>query len=218
MSFYLVLLGINVCCFVPLYALNFAERPNPVEFLLDDASLATKLKRLYAKPGLTDPFRINFDFTFFVLAAAAWGYSAPWLTACLAAVLALGFVEITYSSVMGSIFKRAPAIVSDLSLIRAGLSILHRGAVWIVAAAIGLLGSIAWLAYQGTALAVRLAPEGFVLPAIGAALLLPACLYHWRAYSYDRFPSRTVYSPALHLYRNIEFSKLVRAIFAKGPE
>jgi hypothetical protein len=61
-------------------------------------------------------------------------------------------------------------------------------------------------------------PDGFALPSLGAALLVPPCLHHWRSYAYESFTSRTVYSPAQHFYRNLQFSKRVRAIFAKGPD
>jgi hypothetical protein len=218
MAFYILLLLVNFLCFVPLYALNFRDAPNPFEFLTRHAIDKKKLKFLYAKHAFSDPFRIDFDYTFVMLLAAAANYEATWLTWCATFLLTFGFVEILHTSVMQSVFKRPPAIVSDISLIKAGLNIAQRHAYWIVAAAIMLLAGSAFAAYAATELLFRLLPQDRLPPLIGALLLLPPCLYHWRKFAYAEFLSRTVYSPTLHLYRSMEYSSRLQSILGMDAD
>lgn len=217
MSFYILLALVNVLCFIPLYALNFRERPNPFEFLTDDSVFnKNKLKLFYAKHGLTDPFRLSFDFTFVMLSAAALDYSAPWLVWCAASLLAFNFCEILYTSIMHSIFKRPPAIASDLSLVNAGLGIAQRHRFALTAATIALVTALVFASYRTTSRLFELMPDDTVLPLLGAALMLPPCLYHWKKYPYADYLYRTVYSPTLHMLRNLQLSRRLKIVLAKS--
>lgn len=215
MSFYLALAAVNIACFVPLYVLNFRHAPNPFEFLAASALDRKKLKFLYAKPKCTDPFRINFDYTFLVLLAAALDFSPPWLVVLAAGVLAIGFIEIQYATVMLSIFKRAPAIRADIALLKVGLNVAQRQLYWMVPAVIATLAAIVVAAYAVTTWLFELMPEDRAWPLVGALLLLPPSFYHWRNFLHGEFLARTVYSPALHFLRNLEYSGRVAAVLAK---
>ena len=217
MGFYLLLLAVNIACFLPLYALNFRDRPNPIAFLLhkDPWVKWDRLKFVYRKRRFTDPFRINFDFTFVILLAAAAKWDDEWTVRCIAALLTFGFVTILYASVMQSVFKRPPALASDISLLKAGAGIARGKLYWIVPAVLVTLAAIGLGADRITAWLLRLRPSDPILPLACAVLLLPPCLFHWRAYRYSVFLARTVYSPLLHLYRNVEASRRLRAALGK---
>jgi phosphoglycerol transferase MdoB-like AlkP superfamily enzyme len=217
MAFYGLLVIVNVACFVSLFALNFRDSPNPFEFLLpsDKSAGQPLLKLLYARIEFTDPFRINFDFTFATLLVAAFGYRYSWLTFLLAGVLAFGFVEILYTAAMQAVFKRAPALASDLSLLKAGVKLAQRQAYWMVPAAVLVCAGIALVAFLGTRWLFRLMPDDFWLPLAIAALLLPPCFYRWRSYGYPYFLARAVYSPLLHFWRNLSYGRRLDALFTK---
>jgi hypothetical protein len=215
MLFYVLLAAVNIACFVPLYLLNFRDAPNPFEFLGGRALGRSKLNFLYSKPKSTDPFRVNFDFTVIALIGAASGHSAPWFTYISAGVLAISFVEIQYTTVMLSIFKRAPVIRADIALSRVGLNIARSQTYWIVPVAITVLVAICFASYQVTAMLVELAPVNVVVPLVGALLLLLPGLHRWREFSYTDFLARTVYSSLLHSVRNFQHSKRVAAVLTK---
>ncbi len=217
MQFALLLLLANLICFLPLYALNFRDAPNPLGFLsIADRSKRTWLLRpLYERSRSPDPFRINFDFTFFVLMGAAAGLRAPGVLWCGTALLAFGIVEIFYTTLMHSVFKRAPALSSDLSLLRSGLKLAQRQAYWMLPAALGALVGITYASYALVSRLFRHLPENDFWPLAAALLLIPPCFYHWRAYEYSEFLWRAVYSPLLHLHRNLLFVKRVKAVLAK---
>jgi hypothetical protein len=153
-----------------------------------------------------------------MLVVAGLDLSAPWIIWCLALLLAFGFVEILYSTIMQSIFKRFPTIVGDISLIKTGLSLVKSNVYWIIPSLVVLSVGIFGASYRATALLIELRPQHSALPFMAAVLLVPSCLYHWRLYPYGGFLSRAVYSPVLHFYRNLEYSKRVRAVLAKSAD
>ena len=217
MAFFGVLVLVNVVCFLPVYLLNIRESPNPFEFLLtnDKTVLQSKLKYVYAKLEFTDPFKINFDFTFVVLVAVAMGAESRGLIWGAAALLALGFVEILYGAVMQSIFKRPPTLAADLSLLRTGIKVAQRRLYALSALVLAVLAAIDVAAYLATSWLFRLEPPDARLALAVALLLLPLCLYHWRQYAYPSYLARTVYSPLLHLVRNIEYGKRLDIVLEK---
>jgi len=206
MTFYVLLAAINVLSFMPLYLLNVREQPNPFAFLSRHAVDRSKLKFLYARPRLTDPFRINFDFTFLALLAAAAGEASVPVLGLLSAVLAFGFVEILYVTIIQSIFKRPPMLASDVALIRAGLNIAQAHAWWIVPGVVALALAIGGASLLFVRALLAVAPEGTVAPLLVAASLVPPCCYHATSYDYGELISRTVYSPLLHVVRNVRLS------------
>ena len=217
MAFFGVLVLVNVVCFLPVYLLNVRESPNPFEFLItsDKTVLQSKLKYVYAKLEFTDPFKINFDFTFVVLVAVAIGAESRGFIWGAAALLALGFVEIVYGAVMQSIFKRPPTLAADLSLLRTGIKVAQRRLYALSALVLAVLAAIGVAAYLATSWLFRLEPPDPRLALAVALLLLPLCLYHWRRYAYPSYLARTVYSPLLHLVRNIEYGKRLDIVLEK---
>jgi hypothetical protein len=218
MAFFSILALVNVACFLPLYVLNFRESPNPFEFLLanDKTAARSRLKCVYGKPELTDPFHVHFDFTFVVLLGVALGADGRPLVWGATALLAFGFIEIVYSAVMHSIFKRPPALVADLALLKVGFSLVRKRFFPLAGVVAVLLAGIAAAAYLATSLLLRAAPPDPGLALAAAVLLLPLCLYHWRQYDYGLYLGRTVYSPLLHLWRNVEYGKRLDSVLAKG--
>ena len=217
MAFFGVLVLVNVACFLPVYLLNIRESPNPFEFLLTNnkTALQSKLKYVYAKLEFTDPFKINFDFTFVVLVAVAIGAESRGLIWGAAVLLALGFVEILYGAVMQSIFKRPPTLAADLSLLRTGILVAQRRLYALSALVLAVFAVIDVAAYLATSWLFRLEPPDPRLALAVALLLLPLCLYHWRQYAYPSYLARTVYSPLLHLVRNIEYGKRLDIVLQK---
>lgn len=218
MRFYTLLIAVNVACFVLRYSLNFREAPNPFAFLLSNEQSKGRglVKRLFARPGYTDPWRINFDYTFLILFAVGSGsVSGPWRWIS-AAILAFGFVEITYTTVMQMIFNRPPALVSDISLARAGLSLAQGHRYWIIGLTTVVLALICLAAYLATEWLFRLRPAPGAAPLLFAAFLVPPAIFHWRKYGYTYFLSRTIYSPALHFYRNLAHCWRLRYVARKN--
>ena len=149
-----------------------------------------------------------------MLLAAADGWRATAAVAVGAALLTFGFIEIFYTSLMTSVFKRPPALWSDLSLLRSGLALAQRQAYWLVPAAIALIAATAYGSYELTALLFRSMPDHTLLPLALALSLLPSAVYHWRRYNYGEYIWRVVYSPTLHFWRSLRHSGRVRSILA----
>jgi len=78
-----------------------------------------------------------------------------------------------------------------------------------------LLAGIAAAAYLATSLLFRVAPPDPGVALAAAVLLLPLCFFHWRLYDYGWYMGRTVYSPLLHLWRNVEYGKRLDAVLGK---
>lgn len=209
MSFYSWLAVVNVLCFLPLYLLNIREQPNPLAYFVEDQQSKKYkfLKGLYHRQTSTDPFRVNFDWTFFILACAFVGLQttgAAWIAALL---LVFSFIEILYTSVMLTVFKRPPTIRSDLLLAATGLTIAQRLRYPIIVGLIVLVVVLVALAFFASDALLKRAPTGHWTTAVAALLLLPPCLYRWRKYLYANYLSRTVYSALLHFYLNLRLNR-----------
>ncbi len=215
-AFYLCLLAVNFVCFLPVYLLNFREQPNPFAYLMDKRFFnKRKLKFFYAKHRFSDPFKINFDFTVVILLGTFLGVTSRWFVVISGLILAVGFLEVLYTSIMRYVFKRAPAIVSDISLAKSGLSIAKGNMALILVAAFLIVVAVFYSSHVITAYLVEIAPHRYLASALIAALLIPPCFYHWHSYNYSDFLSRTVYSPSLHFFRNIQFSNRFRPILSQ---
>ena len=213
------LAAINVACFLPHYLLNYRERPNPFEFLKPShASDNRGIKLLYSKLPFSDPFRINFDVTVCVLVAGYLGWQGDVARVVLAGVLWFGFIEITYTSVMQAVFKRPPVLGSDLALITAGVTIVRGRLTGIVAGLLLALGLLAWASFSVMGALLAAMPTGNVLLLIAAVALVPPCLYNLRRYPYQKVIYRTVYSPALHLARNLEVGRSYQRMINEDAE
>lgn len=213
MRFYVVLALVNISCFLPLYLLSVRRAPNPFRQLLigDGSRWKGLLKLFYVRFRSPDPFRINFDFTFVVLLARVAGATGPTIRLVATLLLAFGFVEIVYTSIMHSVFRRAPAVMSDLSLLRTGIKLARRQFYWI-APLVAFALVLVWL--SSVAAVDVLFDQDSVSPwsAVAAAgLLVPPCLYHCTRH-YGEYLWRTVYSPSLHLRLNVRFGRLVRRL------
>ena len=213
MNFFIALALVNIACFLPIYLLNVREQPNPFAFIIETGVFNRSFVRhLYARKNYTDPWRINFDFTFLILLAGYLPGIPAWALLILAIVLTLGILEILYSAIMHLVFRRAPSLLSDLSLIKAGWSVARRYRYLFVAAAFGLFAAILIGAHFVTKFLHGVAPEQKLFLPLLAALLLAPCLYHWRSFLYSEFIWRVTYSPLLHFVRNLEFSRRTRGL------
>lgn len=216
MRFYALLAFVNFGCFLPLYLLNVRTTPNPRRQLLfaDGPKWKGLLRFFYVRLRSPDPFRINFDFTFVVLVAAAINFTGPTMRVVAALLLGFGFVEIVYTSIMQSIFMRASALRSDLSLLRTGVGLARRQVYWIaplVALALLMVG----LSSVAAVSALFDLDSGGPWSALAAAgLLLPPCLYRCTRH-YGEYLWRGVYSPGLHLTLNLRFERLVRRLASR---
>ena len=214
---YLALLAlINIACFLPMYLLNIREQPNPFAFLHDNGyfSKAT-IRLLYARKRYTDPLRINFDFTFLALIVSFLPATPDWLQILLVAVLVYSFLAIQYATIMHLVFRRTPSLASDIVLLKAGWSVAYKNRLLIVLAALLTMVAVTAIATAATSALLNSAPRGNWLLLLGAAVLLLPCLYNWRLFLHSDFIWRVTYSPALHLYRNIQFGQRTRSILHK---
>lgn len=219
MRFYALLALINVTCFLPLYLLNARAAPNPLAFLrvADRGRRAWFAHVLYARYASTDPFRVHFDFTLFVLVAVAIGATGSWVQRVAAGLLAFGFVEIQYTAVMQSIFKRPPALVSDWSLLRSGFKLAQRQAYWMVPAVLGLLLLVWFGAVEAATALLGHPPQSRALALLAALVLLPPFLFHCLSFAYSEHHWRAVYSPLLHLILNVRENAQLSRLYQREP-
>ena len=213
MEFYAYLIGLNIACFLPLYFLNIRKEANPFRFLIaNPRSFKRLIKIPYLKFPFTDPFRINFDYTFIVLIAAALQLNSNSVSLFAAVVWTFGIVEIAYSSVMQIIFKRSPSLQSDLSLAKSGLSIVHHNR-WLYLAGIAVtLLTLLISSYLATSYLLRRPPgDWYVSVTLAICLAVPA-FYHWRLIWYPYFLFRTVYSPLMSFYKNTKYSSTFESV------
>lgn len=219
MKFIGILALINFSCFLPLYLLNARAAPNPFRLLrdTDESVIRFFLKSLYARPESTDPFRINFDFTIGMLLAAAVGAQGAWLSWTGTALLVVSFIAIVYASVMQSIFGRPPTLVADWQLVRAGISLARRRMYLLVLVIVIVLAAIVASAHFATTWLLQAEPDRRVALLL-AALLTPLALFHWRSYGHDFFLGRGVYSSLLHLWRNIEYGRVLNEVLKKSSD
>ena len=213
--FYLILIGINIACFLPFYFINYRKHPNPVEFLTANWRSPWQLfKKLYVKYPLSDPFRVNFDYTFLILIVSALQFSPTWITLLAALVWTFGFLDFSYSAVMVLIFRRRPSLRSDLMFARSGLSVIHDYRRLFVIGIIVIVLLLVLMSALTTAYLLQQSPPNRTVNLVLAfGLLLPA-FYNWRAMRFPVFLFRTVYSPSLNFYRNYRFSQAYESIHA----
>jgi len=215
MEFYAYIIGLNIACFLPFYFINYREHPNPFEFLMANRhSLRNLIKTLYTKYPFSDPVRVNFDYTFVVLIAAAFKVDSNWMSLFAALVWTIGIVDIAYSSMMQIIFRRRPSLRSDLLLAKSGLSIVrHNRWLYLTAVAIALLALLLF-SYHTTDLMLRHSPGNtYVNLTLAISLSLPV-FYRWRKMKYPYFLFRTVYSTTLNFYRNTRYSQIYESVQA----
>jgi hypothetical protein len=217
MKFIGTFLLMNFACFLPLYVLNARESLNPFSVLWDRNRPAfyCAIKLFYARPMSTDPFRINFDFSFVVLLAPVLGAQGPWLAYASATLLVFGFVAVLYAAAMQSIFGRPPSLVADLLLLKAGQTLMRRSAYLIVAVAVLGLAALGAGAYSATSWLLRSELPNPSVAVVAATLMSALCFFRWRSYGYEYFLGRGVYSPFLHLWRNIDRDRRIGSVFAK---
>jgi len=216
MAFYVTLALINVSCFLPLYVLNVRTSWNPFRMLPAAGEMEGRwlLKVLYIRPSSTDPLRIHFDFTFVALCAVAAGATGPLVRLAASMVLALGFVEIVYTTVMHSIFKRPPALASDLSLLRTGIGLARRQVYWMAPLAMLAL-ILVWIASAAAVNTLFSQDPGSSWLVVGlAGVILPPGLYHCTRH-YGWYLWRTVYSPTLHFVLNVRIGRLVSRLASR---
>ncbi|MGI9270616.1 MAG: sulfatase-like hydrolase/transferase [Woeseiaceae bacterium] len=219
MTFFLVLALTNIGCFLPLYLLNLREQANPFAFLKGKVGLdKTTMRLFYARLRFSDPFRISFDYTFLLLVAVYMDLTSNTAAVVLGIVLAVGFIEILYTSIMRVIFKRAPSLYSDLSLLRTGWSVAHnyRYALLLAVAVTVIAVFIASILITQRLLGMAPAPNFGLL--LLATVLIPPCIYNWDRFRYSAFLWRVVYSPTLHMLRNLRFSRQTQEILDKDEK
>ncbi len=218
-TFYGLLFGVNFLSFLPMFLLNVREQPNPLGFLFERRYFnKNKLKLFYSKLRFTDPFRINFDYTFSLLLISAFQLTNQWSELLLTIIFVVSTLEIVYATIMHSVFRRAPAIVSDLSLIRAGLSIANQNRKVLLVLACAATIILFYLAVKLNEFLLSVPMDAAVSQLLFALLLVPPCLYHWKAFNYSDFLSRTVYSAGLHLYRNFANARKYGHLFERGSD
>jgi hypothetical protein len=215
MTFYFALFLINVCCFLPVYLLNIRNQSNPFGFVALCVDLKSFIKIFYVKHRQTDPFKVNFEFTFLALILTATDQMPVWLEWSAALLLAFGFIEVLYTATLYSIFGRPPSFASDLSLLKAGINLAQKNAYWILPLVLALIAGITFASYEATALLLDRRPVGAILPLILAASIVAPCAFHLRRYPYAQYPFRTVYSPILHFYLNLKHGKRLQSVIAK---
>ena len=213
MEFYAYLIALNIACFLPLYFLNIQEQANPFRFLIANRRSFKRLIKIpYLKFPFTDPFRVNFDYTFIVLIAAALQLNSNSVSLFAAVVWTFGIVEIAYASVMQFIFKRPPSLQSDISLAKSGLSIVHHNR-WLYLAGITVtLFTLLISSYLATSYLLQRSPgDWYVSVTLAICLAVPA-LYHCRLIRYPHFLFRTMYSPIMGFYKNTKHGAKFRSI------
>jgi len=212
-EFYAYLIGLNIACFLPLYFLNIRDQANPFRFLIaNPRSLRRLIKIPYLKFPFTDPFRINFDYTFIVLIAAALQLNSNSVSLFAAVIWTFGIVEIAYSSVMQIIFKRPPSLQSDLLLAKSGLSIVHHNR-WLYLAGIAVTSlTLLIFSFLATSYLLRRSPVDWKVSVTLAICLAVPALYHLRLIRYPHFLFRTVYSPIMGIYKNTRYGSTSRSV------
>ena len=219
MRFYVLLGLINVGCFFPLYLLHIRSTPNPFHHFVTTEKVRRTwpLRVLYMRNESPDPFRIHFDFTCFALVAAAMGATGGVARTLATVVLALGFIEIQYTTIMYSVFKRPPAVASDLSLLRAGVSLAKRQLYWMLPVAILALALVLIVSAGAVSSLFGAVPTVTWPGLVVIALLVPPGLYHAER-SYSAYLWRTVYSPLLHLILNLRFCAVLERLYSRDRE
>ncbi|MEM1437722.1 MAG: sulfatase-like hydrolase/transferase [Pseudomonadota bacterium] len=205
----LLILGImNVVSFLPHYLLTLRERPQLFQFLKPTHIVDTRgIKLFYTKVPFTDPFRINFDFTVATLVASYVGWNGVAATWALMALYLFGVLEFAYVALMHSIFKRPPVLSSDVALLKTGLTIMGGWIAMALVAVALMLCALGWAAFVSLGYVLQGDLKGNPLLLIAVVALLPSCFYHFWTYTYRLIVYRTVYSPILHLVRNLELGR-----------
>src|SRR5690606_37737490 len=71
---------------------------------------------------------------------------------------------------------------------------------------------------QVTHVLTRSMPTHGMLPLLLALLRVSTCLYHSRLYRSEGFHMLVVYSPALHLWRNLAFGRRIAPVLSKDEK
>lgn len=125
MVFWLAFIGLNFLFFTIPYLLNFKNEPNPFSFLSGNFSVRKLIVFIIQKPS-SDPWRIYFEYSLFILFCVFFSWKAPFLSYIGSLIASFGFVVIAYSGVMLYVFNNVPVIKSDLEFAKTGVSILYK--------------------------------------------------------------------------------------------
>ncbi len=212
MSFWIILILINVAFFVVPYLINIREQPNPVGFLFDkEASIAFKLKSVFRKTT-SDPFRLLFEYTFLILVGALFGIQHVGFIAVCTLMGVAGWSMIFYNGVMVYVFGRNPVFRSDIEFAKTGLTLAYKHKYKIFFGVFLLLVLSSWGIYCTSAILLAKTPQTG-MTSIALFIVTALGLFRIINYQFQVFHFRTVYSFIGHAAKSYQYGNRFNYLF-----
>ena len=209
MNFWLLLFLINIIFFLIPYLLNIKEQVNPFlslnRLLRRKSSIKKYLALVYLRRS-SDPFRIHYDFTIYILACHLFGLDNTLIYILGGLIGGFGWLIFIYSYTMCFVFRRVPSLNSNLKFAKTGLLIIHNKRFLIYALIVAVLLLLFYSCYSFTK--VLLSYEEVGKTALGIAIILISLLtfYKLKDSHYIVFHYRVSISAISYLFKNITYN------------
>ena len=213
MVFWLAFIGLNFLFFTIPYLLNFKNEPNPFSFLSGNFSVRKLIVFIIQKPT-SDPWRIYFEYSLFILFCVFFSWKAPFLSYIGSLIASFGFVVIAYSGVMLYVFNNVPVIKSDLEFAKTGVSILYKKKYFLYTALILFLVAIFFFFHWTTGYLINhSSPPSKITIVIAAIAIILLGTRNVFKYEYNRLHYRNVLFVGVYLWRNFKVSNSYNFLF-----
>lgn len=213
MTFWLAFLGLNFLFFTIPYLLNFKNEPNPFTFLSGNFTVRKLIVFIIQKPT-SDPWRVYFEYSLFILLCLFFSWKAPYLSYIGSLIASFGFVVIAYSGVMLYVFNNIPVIKSDIEFAKTGVSILYKKKYYLYAAIIlFLLGILLFFHWTTGYLINHSSPPSKIAIVVSAIVIILLGTRNVFKYEYNRLHYRNVLFVGVYLWRNFKVSNSYNFLF-----
>ncbi len=219
MTFWILLFIINIVFFLIPYLLNIREQASPIPFhLLSNKNRLnkTRLGQLYLRVS-SDPFRIHYDFTIYILLCSfiGWNTNASHIIGGL--IGGFGWILLIYSYAMCYIFKRAPSIKSNIEFAKTGILIIQRIKYGVFIGIFLIILLLFYSCYFFTKILLSAQPTADKIWIVSTALIisLPTFFKFFKT-PYVKYHYRTSISAIGYLYRNFKYSNRYNVFLEKG--
>ena len=206
--FFIYLLGVNLLVFLPLYFFNIKEQPNPFAFLEKGMTVKEILRSLIVWRESSDPFRVLFEYSVFMLLFSALGIQSTFVTSVGAIIFSFSLIYVIYISSIQAIFKTPANINSDLSFLKNGIPLLRHWKYPLLIGMLLLLGVIGLIGFHLTRFLFEIQNQPpFFLSLLIISLSTVIALKGINTMAYRLLSCKNVFFVTSHFIKNIQRSK-----------
>ena len=209
-----LLILFNFLLFLVPYFTNFREEPNPFGFFKKNKSKRELIRNFDWKIS-SDPFRIFYEYSFIIILFSTFNLNEIWFIIPCVVVGSFSFSYLIYISVMQYVFKKSPAIMSDVILAKAGLLIMRKYKMLIYLGIIVLILGIVTLFFYVSKYLLSLPNPHWAVSIISLSLITWMAFRVLKYFGYKFLIAKNVFLVSFHFYKNMRLSLKYRNLIKK---